>query len=135
MRRGGQETREGRLRYYALSRCRLVVGKLVRCEYPPHRGTRVRTPQTAATPSPKANANPTRRPDGVLLLQPWSTALIQTRKSRMAKIARALSHIDNSLPNCQKRFLRGKGRSSQVRVSYGLLARCGGCKRKRQRVA
>ena len=102
----------------------LVVGKLVRCEYPPHRGTRVRTPQTAATPNPKANADPTRRPDGVLLLQPWSTALIQTRKSRMAKIARALSHIDNSLPDFQKRFLRGKGRSSQVIVSYGLLARC-----------
>jgi len=81
---------------YAITLCLDAVSgwELVRCEYPPYRGTRVRTPQTAATPSPKANANPTRRPDSVLLLQPWSTALIQTRKSRMAKIASALSHID-----------------------------------------
>jgi hypothetical protein len=34
-----------------------------------------------------------RRPDGVLLLQPWSTATIQTTNSRMALTARVLSHI------------------------------------------
>lgn len=56
-------------------------------------GISVLTPQRAATPNATTNASPMKRPDTVLLLQPWSTAVIQTTKSRMATTATALSHI------------------------------------------
>lgn len=47
-------------------------------------------------PSPTTKASPIARPDGVLLLQPWSTALIQRMNRRIAAIASALRHMANS---------------------------------------
>jgi hypothetical protein len=58
-----------------------------------YRDTNLRTPQRAAIPSPITNAKPSIRPDDVLLLQPWSTALIQSRNSRIAPTAIPFSHI------------------------------------------
>ncbi len=54
---------------------------------------RVRTPHTAATPKTTANATPVNRFEALLLLQPWSTAVIQTRNSRIAPAARAFIHM------------------------------------------
>jgi hypothetical protein len=58
-----------------------------------YRDTNLRTLQRAAIPNPITNAKPTIRPDGVLLLQPWSTALIQSTNSRIAPTAIPFSHI------------------------------------------
>lgn len=39
------------------------------------------------------NPTPMTRPDMVLLLQPWSTAITQTTNSSMAMLPRTLSHM------------------------------------------
>jgi len=42
------------------------------------------------------NPTPMTRPDIVLLLQPWSTAITQTTKSSMAVLPRTLSHMTST---------------------------------------
>jgi serine/threonine protein kinase len=57
------------------------------------RAKSTRTPQSAAAPSTATNATPVILAARSLLLQPWSTAAIQTRNNTIATTLRLLSHI------------------------------------------
>lgn len=54
---------------------------------------RLRAPQIAPAPMLNRKIKPINRPDRVLLLQPWSTAMSQTRNKTIAPEARTLVHI------------------------------------------
>jgi hypothetical protein len=58
-----------------------------------HRVMSVRTPQVAASAIVKRKTSPTSRPDGVFVLQAWSTAISQTTNRISATVARAFNHI------------------------------------------
>jgi len=58
-----------------------------------HRVMGVRTPQVAASAIVKRKTSPTSRPDGVFVLQAWSTAISQTTNRISATVARAFNHI------------------------------------------
>jgi spermidine synthase len=55
----------------------------------------VRTPQLAARAIVKRKIRATSRPDGVFVLQAWSTAMSQTTNRMRATVARVFSHISS----------------------------------------
>jgi hypothetical protein len=83
--------------------------------------TNVRTPQTAAIPMAARKAAPINRPDIVLLLQPWSTAISQTKNSTIAPEARSFVHIAHSSgTSLPSKPTRRKGRQSHHAVTPAL---------------
>jgi hypothetical protein len=56
----------------------------------------VRAPHEATSPIANTKAKPVIRCEAVLLLQPWSTAVTQTKNSAMAKPARIFRSMKSS---------------------------------------
>jgi len=56
----------------------------------------VRAPQAAAAPNNAIKTIPTNRSETALLLQPWSTAVSQTKKTMIASTANPFSSIITS---------------------------------------
>lgn len=76
----------------------------------------VRNPQTAETPKITRKVSPTRRPDRVLLPQPWSTAISQTTKSRIAPVPSAFINMLVISDDQELDMLRFRFESARVTV-------------------